>query len=197
MLDEYTLLSVFYALRLDLADSGDDVVIETDWGLGTNWGRIRWWYKPAQVCRRWRMIILESPVRLDLHLVCTYGTPVADILVHSPPLPLVIDYLDVDRERTAEDDDGILLALSTLRSCTSYRPCGPSHEFVAASRGLGQMFPDSRTPVHQFRDEKIDEPNGSRDISSAFFTQPSAFLCSPSNRISITVGLRGPCYSRA
>ena len=39
--------------------------------------------------------------------------PVADILAHSPPFPLVIEYNDTggNRELTAEDEDGIILAL--------------------------------------------------------------------------------------
>lgn len=115
ILDEDALLNVFYILGLDIADIYDDVVFQA------KWNRVRWWYKPAQVCRRWRNLILASPVRLDLHLVCTYGTPVADMLAHSSPLPLVIDYLDIDRERTAEDDDGILLA---LQHCDRVRRIG-------------------------------------------------------------------------
>jgi hypothetical protein len=42
--------------------------------------------------------------------VCTYGTPVADMLAHSPPLPLVIDYYE-DTDITAEDEEAIILAL--------------------------------------------------------------------------------------
>ena len=48
---------------------------------------------------------------LGLCLVCTYGTPVADMLAHSPPLPLIIDHLDCAREMTTEDEEGIILAL--------------------------------------------------------------------------------------
>jgi hypothetical protein len=74
----------------------------------------RWWYKLVHVCRQWRNIILESPSRLELHLFCTLGVPVASMLAHSPPLPLTIDYDTMGRpgEITAEDESGILLALS-------------------------------------------------------------------------------------
>jgi hypothetical protein len=65
----------------------------------------------VQICRRWRNLILGSAPFLGLYLVCTLGTPVADILAHSPPLPLVIDYLDGDRNITAEDGEGIFLSL--------------------------------------------------------------------------------------
>ena len=53
--------------------------------------------------------MLRSTSYLGLCLVCTYGTPVADMLVYSPPLPLVIDYQGADI--TAEDEEAIILAL--------------------------------------------------------------------------------------
>ena len=68
-----------------------------------------WWYRLAHVCQRWRNLILGSSSYLGLCLVCTYGTPVADMLAHSPPLPLVLDYSDQDI--TAEDEEAIVLAL--------------------------------------------------------------------------------------
>jgi hypothetical protein len=37
------------------------------------------------------------------------------MLAHSPPLPLVIDYGDEDRELTAQDEEGISLALRRRR----------------------------------------------------------------------------------
>ena len=50
---------------------------------------------------------------MGLSLVCTHGTPVADMLANSPLLPLIIDYVhrDPSREVTVEDEEGILLAL--------------------------------------------------------------------------------------
>ena len=64
-----------------------------------------------QVCRRWRYLILGSAPYLRLALLCTRGTPVADMLLHSPPLPLVIDHDDINNDLTAEDEEGIMLAL--------------------------------------------------------------------------------------
>ncbi|KAI0276410.1 hypothetical protein BGY98DRAFT_986246, partial [Russula aff. rugulosa BPL654] len=49
------------------------------------WVEERWWYRLAHVCQRWRNLILGSATYLGLCLVCTYGTPVADMLAHSPP----------------------------------------------------------------------------------------------------------------
>ncbi|KAI0246829.1 hypothetical protein BJV78DRAFT_98806 [Lactifluus subvellereus] len=76
-----------------------------------DWSGQCWWYKLAQVCRWWQYLILASPSRLDLHLLCTYGVPIANMLAHSPPLPLTISYHKYHHKTTEEDDEGILLAL--------------------------------------------------------------------------------------
>ena len=70
-----------------------------------------WWYALAHVCRRWRNIIHGSATYLGLSLLCTYGTPVAEMLANSPPFPLVIGYFIKGRELTTEDEEGIILAL--------------------------------------------------------------------------------------
>jgi len=49
-------------------------------------------------------------------LVRMSGTPVADILAHSPPIPLIIDHIHTFETITVEDQKGILLAL-THRDC--------------------------------------------------------------------------------
>jgi hypothetical protein len=65
----------------------------------------------VRVCRRWRYLIFGSASHLRLCLVCRRGTPVADMLAHSPPLPLIIHHDYWDHDLTAEDEEGILLAL--------------------------------------------------------------------------------------
>ena len=70
------------------------------------------WYKLAHTCRRWRLIIFASPSLLNLQLYCTYGTPVADMLRHSPPLPLSVNYHEgAQQSFTPKDEEGTLLAL--------------------------------------------------------------------------------------
>ena len=100
------LLNVFNLYRLDIPDEYDE-----DGHPNADWRGHRWWYNLAQVCRWWRYLILASPLQLDLHLLCTYGVPIANMLAHSPPLPLTILYHEGGRETTEEDDEGILLAL--------------------------------------------------------------------------------------
>ena len=89
---------------------------DEEYGLfgGSNgWDLERWWYKLAHVCQRWRNIILGSSSYLRVCLVCSKGTPVADMLAHSPPLPLVVDYFRESEypDIAAEDEEGLTLAL--------------------------------------------------------------------------------------
>jgi hypothetical protein len=106
-LNNDVLLNIFQLYRLAELDEHED-----EYGLSEyRWGGQRWWYKLAHVCRLWRILILESPPRLfDLHLYCTNGVPVADMLAHSPLLPIVIHYHH-HWVITAKDVSGILLAL--------------------------------------------------------------------------------------
>jgi hypothetical protein len=107
ILNDDVLLNIFHLYRLEDPDEYED----EDGLLNYRWYRQRWWYKLAHVCRLWRYIILGSPSQLNLRLFCTNGVPVAKMLAHSPPLPLAIDY-GTYSEITAEDESGILLALS-------------------------------------------------------------------------------------
>ena len=57
---------------------------------GRNFLKIQAWHTLVHVCRKWRTIVLESPRRLDLRLLCTEKTPVKEMLAVWPPLPIVI-----------------------------------------------------------------------------------------------------------
>ena len=108
ILNDDVLLNIFYLyLPISLPVDGD-----TDYLLNVKeWHQHRWWYKLTHVCQRWRSLILASASYLRLSLFCTYRTPVAEMLAHSPPLPLIIDYFDNIQHLTPEDEEGILLAL--------------------------------------------------------------------------------------
>ena len=73
------------------------------------------WHNLAHVCSRWRRIILSSPRRLDLHLLCTYETPVRKNLGCLPLFPLIIDYSSGwgadGKSLTPRDEDNIIAAL--------------------------------------------------------------------------------------
>ncbi|KAI0271762.1 hypothetical protein BGY98DRAFT_1100250 [Russula aff. rugulosa BPL654] len=113
ILDDESLLNIFYLYRPVVKVTEDENFDELRISIvtGRRWDRVNWWHKPAHVCRRWRNLILGSASFLGLDLVCTLGTPVADMLANSPTLPLVIDYLGGGRDVTAEDEEGIFIAL--------------------------------------------------------------------------------------
>ncbi|KAI0247739.1 hypothetical protein BJV78DRAFT_1242935 [Lactifluus subvellereus] len=100
-LNHDVLLHIFDWYRLD--NTMDD--------FDRSWNLERWWYKLIQVCHVWRHIILASPTCLNLHLVCTYGTPVEAMLTHSPPFPLIIYYPAKLGEMAPEDKKGAVFAL--------------------------------------------------------------------------------------
>jgi hypothetical protein len=110
ILDDDSLLHVFHLYRPFLLGEDEDETARV-YGGKESWVRGRWWYNLAHVCQRWRNVILESATYLGVSLVCTYGTPVADMLAHSPPLPLIIDYSDGDNGLTDDDEEGAILAL--------------------------------------------------------------------------------------
>ena len=109
ILDDDSLLNIFYLYRAVMLDrDGGDDDHRARW---EPWVRERWWYTLAHVCQRWRNLILGSASYLGVCLVCTIGTPVADMLAQSPThLPLIIDYVSKD-DITAEDEEALVLAL--------------------------------------------------------------------------------------
>jgi hypothetical protein len=86
-----------------------------DQNLDGKWDRQRWWHgcwwhKLTQVCQGWRSLILASPSRLNLHVICAKDTPAADMLAHFPHLPLVVVYKFEQGERLKHKQN-ILLSL--------------------------------------------------------------------------------------
>jgi hypothetical protein len=137
ILGDDSLLKIFYHCQPALIDH-DDAADDERTLEGKKWDRQRWWYILAHVCRRWRYLVLTSASDLGLCLVCTYGTPVADMLAHSPPLPLVVDYVGQEHEVTAEDEERILLALqrrSRIRRIRLWIPASNIRKLVVAISG--------------------------------------------------------------
>ena len=146
ILDDDSLLNIFYLYRPVVIFDGKKYEDQDQGDLeGRDYGgaRIpeRWWYKPAQVCQRWRKIILGSASYLDLCLVCTYGTPVADMLAHSPPLPLVIDFFRTHWEITREAEEGIILALERRDRVRRVRLLLPDRNMRNLFMSIEEEFP--------------------------------------------------------
>jgi len=108
---------------------------------GGVWARERWWYKLAQVCRRWRYLILGSARYLRLSLVCSRGTPVTEMLEHFPPLPLIIDHVDRSDFIATEDEEGIMLALRHHHRVRRIRLSMPVSNLQKVLEALDNEFP--------------------------------------------------------
>ena len=94
----------------------DDIFLEM-FGFILSLPDLQWkWRILLHVCRRWRQIIFSSPLRLDLQLLGTFGTPVRKYLGCWPAFLLAIDY-SLARNKslygdiTPNDVDNILAAL--------------------------------------------------------------------------------------
>ena len=68
------------------------------------------WHLLAQVCRRWRQIIYDSPRRLDIRILCANGTPIRKNLSIWPHFPIAIDYC-FPREFIRPEDEDVIAAL--------------------------------------------------------------------------------------
>ena len=140
VLDDDSLLNMFYLYRpFFLGEDGD--YYDRFAGGSVAWDKARWWYRLAHVCRRWRIIILGSASHLHLSLVCTNGTPVENMLAHSPPLPLTVDYDYGYGIITAEDEEGILLALEQRDRLRHLRLGFPVQNLQKLVMAIDEEFP--------------------------------------------------------
>ena len=73
----------------------------------------QYWPTLGFVCRRWRQVVLTSPLGLNLRLYFTYGTPVLKALDCWKVLPIVVQYGGFSNldPPAPEDDDNIVAAL--------------------------------------------------------------------------------------
>ena len=117
ILDDDSLLNIFYHYRPFFLGEDEDDCYRLRGGRML-WDRGRWWYRLAHVCQRWRNLILGSASYLRLSLVCTHGTPVENMLAHSPPLPLTVDYSRQAWQGgiTTEDEEGMIACSRTASS---------------------------------------------------------------------------------
>ena len=80
-----------------------DVEGSQRYGIGTFWYTVH-------VCRRWQQIVFASPFRLNIQLLCTYGTHVRKHLNIWPTFPINIEYLG-RRDVGGTSEDNVIAAL--------------------------------------------------------------------------------------
>ncbi|KAN0120595.1 hypothetical protein V8E52_004422 [Russula decolorans] len=123
----------------------DDVLIDIfDFLLRKNQGAQEW-VTLVHVCRRWRSVVFQSPLRLNLRLVCTPKTRVRDTLDIWPHFPLIVhdDNPNFDDDTTGLDN--IVAALEN-----DDRVCqidlewisSPEWEYLTDSAAMRKPFPE-------------------------------------------------------
>jgi hypothetical protein len=129
------------------------------------------WHRLIHVCRQWRSLVFASRHRLDLRLLCTYGTPVMKTLDCWPPLPIVIRYSDPMglRPPSAEDDDDNIIAALQHRD----RVC--EVELAVGSSLFAKLTPLLQKPFPSLESLTL------RPRNNVALTLPNAFLgtCTP------------------
>ena len=66
------------------------------------------WHVLVHVCRSWRQIVFASPIRLNIQILCTYGTPVRKNLDIWPAFPIAVRLTSM---RHSHNEDNALTAL--------------------------------------------------------------------------------------
>jgi hypothetical protein len=97
----------------------DDVMLEIFDFCQENYDPYLWlsggicdWRILVHVCQRWRQVVFGSPLRLNLRILCTHGTPVQKHLEIWPKFPIHIEYIRNDSEpMERNDEDNVIAAL--------------------------------------------------------------------------------------
>jgi hypothetical protein len=125
------LLEVFYfhLIEYEIQDEEEP----NPWKLGSKWHTL------VHVCRRWRCVVFDAPLRLDLEIHCTSETPVRKLLHIWPELPLAISiYYGIDEDGI----DNVIAALEhrdRVRDITLYEPSSATFERITAE--MQEPFP--------------------------------------------------------
>ena len=111
---------------------------EDDWNLRLMWRNL------AHVCRRWRLVIFDLWLHLDicLHLTINNSPRSVDTLSHLPPLPLVIEYSNpTSWTISRRDEDNIRLGLLQHgRVCQIYL-WAPSSALRIWLESMNRLYP--------------------------------------------------------
>ena len=110
------------------------------------------WQKLVHVCQNWRCVTFGSPLRLNLRILCSAGTPTKKNLALWPPLPIILRQFGSIR-----DEDNIIAALGhndricqidmAIPSSLLERVFAAMQKTFAALKDLHLYDTDDRAPI--------------------------------------------------
>ena len=110
------------------------------WTHDSIWNWFQDWLILVHVCRRWRQVIFESPHRLKLQIICTYGTPFRTNLDIWPVLPIVLD-LSSRRCMPLQDRDNAIAVLGHRNRVQAVRLSGTDFALRDLVAVMQEPFP--------------------------------------------------------
>jgi hypothetical protein len=138
------------------------------------------WNTLIHVCQRWRDVVFGSPRRLDLMLLCTYGTPVKRSLDCWPSLPIVIKYWTTleFRPPSFEDEDNMIAALKHHNRIRQI-------QLAVTSSLLGKVAASMKEPFPELTSLSLWFDKGYSNCSAPTLPLPDAyaFLCGNAPRL--------------
>jgi hypothetical protein len=144
MLPDNVLLEIFHFYR-------DDPSSWIYFNVMTFWK----WQPLTQVCRRWRYIVLGSPRRLDLRVVCTDKTSTRTLLDIWPTFPIGIFCLQMVDRKGIEDITVALEHRDRTSDIYISRINGSALEKLATSTVMHEPFPALRSFVLRSSDDSV------------------------------------------
>jgi hypothetical protein len=102
------------------------------------------WHKLVHVCQRWRQVVFASPLRLNLQIRCSHGTPVRKNLDIWPTFPIIIEYTAPHWQIFRDvDEDNIIAALEHPDRVRTVRLSltGPQLGRIATALAMQERFP--------------------------------------------------------
>ena len=67
-------------------------------------GKNEEWQMLVHVCQKWRYVVFQSPLHLNLRNFCSAETPVREKLTVWPPLPIIIEHYNPSISKCGEDN---------------------------------------------------------------------------------------------
>jgi hypothetical protein len=149
------------------------------------------WHLLVHVCRRWRQIIFASPRRLNLHLLCTHGNPLREILGIWPSIPFIILFFN-------PPIDNVIAALEQPNRVSRIKLVVNKSQLVEIAASMQEPFPElTHLSISSLFGNVPELPNGflggsapslqHLDLCNVLYPALSTLLLSAGNLVNLSL----------